>query len=343
MSRGTAGSVFVLALIAACAPDDPAPFRIVERSHVSMGSELRLTAWTSDEPAAVAAFDEAFAEFDRLDRLMTVWRNDSDVQRLNAAAGVEPVAVSPDVREVLHIARQVSEWTDGKFDVTFGALSDVWRFDHDQDGRIPSAAEIAARLPFVDYTAVEVDDRAGTAFIRRRGVRVNLGGVGKGYAVDRAVAVLRSRGVRNVMVQAGGDLYVAGRRGDRGWRLAIRDPRGPAEKMFAAVELSDATLSTSGDYERFFFRDGRRYHHILDPDTAFPAAGSRSVTIVARSAALADGLSTGVLVLGPEKGMDLVERLPDVEGVIVSSSNGVMISSGLRGRLEQLAYPTDAP
>jgi thiamine biosynthesis lipoprotein len=145
------------------------------------------------------------------------------------------------------------------------------------------------------------------------------------------------------MIQAGGDLYVAGRRGERPWRVGIRDPRGPADRTIAAIELSDGTFSTSGDYERFFLRDGRRYHHILDVRTGEPARGCRSVTIVADRAILADALAKGVFVLGPEAGMALIERLPNVEGVIVSAANEVLVSSGLTNRLERLAAPTDAP
>jgi FAD:protein FMN transferase len=322
-------------------PARPAAPALVERARVAMGSELRLSVWTDDEAAALAAFEEVFGEFDRLESLMSVWRDGSDVQRLNAAAGSQPVPVSPEMREVLGIARQVGDWTGGKFDITFGALADVWRFDQDQDNRVPTPSEIRARLPFVDYQAVEVDERSGTAFIRRKGTRVHLGGIGKGYAVDRGAAILRRRGIGNFMIQAGGDLYVAGARGDRPWRLGIRDPRGPADKLFAALDLSDGTFSTSGDYERFFIKDGRRYHHIIDPDLGEPANGCRSVTIVTDKGVLADALSTGVFVLGPTAGMALVERLPQVEGVIVSAANDVLISSGLKGRLVLLAAPTD--
>ncbi len=316
---------------------------LVERSHVSMGGDVRLTAWAADERKAVAAFEAAFTEFDRLDRLMSIWRDGSDVQRLNAAAGDRPVAISAEVQEVLLIAAQVSEWTGGKFDVTFAALSDVWRFDQDLDGRVPSSGEIASRLPLVDYTAVQVDGTSGTGFLARKGMRVHLGDVGKGYAVDRAAASLRSNGIVDFMIHAGGDLYVAGSRGGRPWRVGIRDPRGAADESFAAMDFTDATFSTSGDYERSFIRDGRRYHHILDPDTGEPARRARSATIVARSAALADALSTGVFIMGADDGLTLIERLPDVEGVIVGADNTVVVSSGLRGRLALLAQPTDAP
>jgi len=309
-----------------------------------MGSELRLTAWVADQAAAHAAFDEVFGEFDRLEDLMSVWREGSDVQRLNAAAGEHPVPTSPEVREVLGIAHQVSEWTDGTFDVTFAALSGLWKFDYqNKDNQVPDRAEVLKQLPLINYRDLEVDDRAGTAFLKRKGMSVNLGGIGKGYAVDRGVAILRRRGLSDFMIQAGGDLYVAGRRGDRPWKLGIRDPRGPADRSFAALELSNGTFSTSGDYERFFMKDGRRYHHILDLRIGEPARGCRSVTLVTDRAVLADALAKGVFILGPQAGMALIERLPHVEGVIVSSTNEVLVSPGLKNRLELLAPPTDAP
>ena len=344
--RGSGFAVLCSVALAACGgsppPSSSGP-RIVERAHLSMGSEVRISAWTEDEQRAVHALDNAFAEFDRLDRLLSVWQTGSDVSRLNQAAGRNAVAVSPETLEVLRTAQEISEWTGGKFDVTFGALSGLWKFDHDQDNQIPSMDEVRRRLPLVDFRALELDPVKQTAFLRRPGVRVHLGGIGKGFAVDRAAAILREKGITDFLIQSGGDLYAGGRRGGRPWRTGIRDPRGPADRVFAAMNLENETFSTSGDYERFFMKDGQRYHHILDPDEGAPARGCRSVTIVSRQAVLADGLSTGVFVLGPEAGMALIERLPHVEGVIVTSSNEVLVSKGLMGRLEQRGAPTDAP
>jgi FAD:protein FMN transferase len=298
-----------------------------------MGSTLRLTAWTGDPSGAQASFDEVFAEFTRLERLMSTWVQDSDVQRVNKAAGVRPVPVSAEVRAVLKKAQQISEWTGGKFDLTFGALAGLWKFDHDQDNVIPDMRDVRRRLPLIDYRAVQIDDAAGTAFLARKGMSIHLGGIGKGYAIDRGVDLLRRHGMRDFMIQSGGDIYVGGMKDGRPWRLGIQDPRGPANHIFAELDLSDGTFSTSGDYERFFLKDGRRYHHILDPATGEPARGSRSVTIVANHAWIADGLSTGVFIMGPEAGMALIERLPNVEGVIVSEKNELLVSSGLRGRV----------
>ena len=308
-----------------------------------MGSQLRLAAWTADEPSAVAAFAQVFREFDRLEALLSIWKPGSDVVRINDAAGKAPVVVSADTLTVLEAAAQASEWTGGKFDITFGTLAGLWKFDHDQDDTVPDRRAIEARLPLVDYRFVHVDRAAGTAFISKAGTRIHLGGIGKGYAVDRAAVILRARGLSDFLIQSGGDLYVAGLNDGAPWKLGIADPRGTGGQTFATVALSNGSLSTSGDYERFFIENGIRYHHLLDPDRGTPAAGSRSVTIVADSAMLADVLSTGVFVLGPEAGMALLERLPQVEGVIVSASNQVLVSSGLTGRVTLIAPPTDAP
>jgi thiamine biosynthesis lipoprotein len=335
-----------LAVLSGCGTESAPPATdagIVERSRVSMGSEVHLTAWTSDEPAALAAFEAAFDEFDRLDALMSVWKEGSEIERLNHAAGEKPVPIGRDVLDVLSMARQTSEWTEGKFDVTFGVLSGLWKFDHDLDGNVPARADVVARLPLIDYRQLDVDVANSTAFLKQKGMRVHLGGIGKGYAVDRAAAILRGRGFNDFMIQSGGDLYVAGQRGDRPWRAGIQDPRGPEGTSFAAMDLTDSAFTTSGDYERFFMKNGRRYHHIIDPDTGEPAQGCRSVTIVARTATLADALDTGIFILGPEKGMALIERLNGVEGVIVTSSNNVLVSSGLAKRLVVRSPPTDAP
>ena len=336
----------VVPFVAACrggSRDETGSVRVVERVGVAMGSDLRLTAWATDEPSARSAFDAVFAEFERLEAQMSTWRPNSDVTRINAAAGDHAVPVAPDVRDVLRRAREISEWTQGAFDVTFGALTDVWRFDHDQDNTIPSAEAVRARLPLIDYRQIEIDDRAGTVFLRRKGMKIHLGGIGKGYAVERAIHILRRVGLRDFIIQAGGDLYVGGKKDGRLWRLGINDPRGPENKSFATVDLTDSTFSTSGDYARFFINDGVRYHHILDPATGQPARLCRSVTIVADSPVLADAVAKGVFILGPEKGMALVELLPNLEAVIVTAKNEVLASSGLKDRFVMIARPTDAP
>lgn len=335
-------SISAMLAMAACATEVPPQPRLIERERLSMGTLLKVGVWTADEARATDAIGHLFREFDRLEALLSNWKNDSDVTTLNNQAGVAPVKVSQDTIAVLRIAHDVSELTRGKFDITFGALTDIWRFDHDQDNIVPERDLIEARLKRIDYKAVEVDSTAGTAFINRPGVRAHLGGIGKGYAVDRGVALLKEQGFADFLIQAGGDLYVAGTENGKPWTLGIADPRG-SHDPFATVQISDGTLSTSGDYERFFMKDGNRYHHILDPDFGEPARDCRSVTLVTNRAVMADALAKGVFIMGPDDGMALIEKLPEVEGVIVTSSNQVLVSSGLRGRVVLLKSPTDAP
>jgi thiamine biosynthesis lipoprotein len=337
-------SILALLLAAACArePAAPAAPRLVERSGLSMGSQLKVTVWSTDETRALETIEHVFREFDRLESLLSVWKDGSDVVRMNRNAGVTPVAVSQDTIAVLREAAEAGALTRGKFDITFGALSDIWRFDHDQDNVVPDRQLIETRLTRIDYRAVQIDGTARTAFITKPNMKVHLGGIGKGYAIDRAIALLRERGFNDFLIQSGGDLYAAGTNGGTPWKLAIADPRG-SHQPFAALQISDGTFSTSGDYERSFMKDGVRYHHLLDPDFGEPARGCRSVTIVTNRAVVADVLSTGVFIMGPEDGMALIEKLPDVEGVIVTSGNQVLVSSGLKERLEMIRPPTDSP
>lgn len=314
---------------------------LIQRSHPSMGTIVALTAWAEDDAKVLVAFDEVFAEFERIDRLMTTWRDDSDVSRVNAAAGNgKGVKVSPELIFVLEKAAEASRLSGGKFDVTVGAFQGVWKFDEDRDGTIPDPALVEERRKLVDWRDVVIDKKRGTVRLRRPGQKITLGGIAKGYAVDRAAAILRKHGLVDFIVQAGGDMYVAGRRGDRKWRVGIRDPRGDRADFFAVAEVEDMTFSTSGDYERFVIRDGKRYHHILDPATGYPATATRSVTVMASDALTADALSKGFFILGPVEGMKLVEKMPGVEAVFVGADSKVHISSGLVGKVRILHDPS---
>ena len=235
----------------------------VFRSHRAMGTQITITAYTDAPDRAVKAMEAAFAEFNRLEALLTVWRPKSDVSRINAAAGEAPVEVSAETYEVVERALNFAAKTDGKFDITFGALAGLWKFDHDQDDSIPSDEAIAERLPLIGYERIRIDPTARSVMLEDPGMRMHLGGIGKGYAVDRAVAMLRAAGLEDFLVQSGGDMYCAGKKGDRPWRVGVRDPRGERTDFFAFAEVTDQTFSTSGDYERFFVKDGRRYHHII--------------------------------------------------------------------------------
>jgi thiamine biosynthesis lipoprotein len=306
-----------------------------------MGTLCEIRVWHADDELATRACEAAFDEMARLEGLTTSWRDSSEVSRINASAGVAAVPVSPETLEVIQKAQWVSGLTDGAFDITIGAFKGLWKFDEDNDGSLPTRAQVLERKKLVDWHDVIVDEKARTVMLRRKGQRMNLEGLAKGYAVDAGVRVLRAAGVRDFIIKAGGDLYAGGRRGDRAWRVGIQDPRGPHGRVVFQLSVEDQAFNTSGDYERFVIRDGVRYHHILDARTGFPARGTRSVTLLAKSAFVADTLDTALFAVGPERAMKIVEELPDVEAVIIDAKNQVHVSSGLAGKLQKLGEPTD--
>jgi len=332
----------ICGIVAADSPDPRTGDHIIERSKTAMGTYVHITIWGNDDEKAVIAIDGAFNEFDRIDRLMTTWTDTSEVSRINLAAGSgKPVEVSPELIAVLQTAEEDSRLSSGAFDITVGSFKGVWKFDEDNDGTIPPPDLVAERKKLVGWRDLVIDPRHNTARLKRKGQQITLGGIAKGYAVDKAAQLLRKAGLVDFIVQAGGDMYCSGRRGDRKWRVGIRDPRGPRDSFFALAEVEDRTFSTSGDYERFTIKEGKRYHHIIDPATGYPAMAVRSVTIMAKDAFTAEGLSKIVFIWGAERGIKLVESLPGVDAVVVDAQNHVTVSKGLKGNLQIVAPPTD--
>jgi thiamine biosynthesis lipoprotein len=307
--------------------------KVFHSSQKVMGSLAEITIATDDEALAKKSFDVCFAEMQRLDMLLTTWVETSDTSKINAAAGVAPVAVQPDTFFILKEALSFSTMTEGLFDVTVGAFSGLWKFDQDKDGTLPTKEQVEERLALVGYRDLLLDEAKQTAFLQRPKMRITLGGIGKGFAVDRCVEMFRKSGLKNFLVQSGGDLYVAGEKAPgKPWRVGIRDPRGPEDAVFASFEIRDRSFSTSGDYERFVLRDGVRYHHILDPRTGFPAEASMSATVSAKDATTAEGLSKAFFLWGPEITKQKIESgiFGDVGAVVVDRKGHVYITEKLR-------------
>ena len=324
-------------------PTAPADRKLVHTDH-AMGTVVQVTLWTDDESGAATAAQAVFAEFRRLDAMMTTWTPDSEISKINAAAGTKTaVAVSPEAFAVIARALEVSKRSKGIFDITVGAYAGLWKFDEDMDGTLPDPAEVTARRKLVSWKDVVLDKKRHTVRLKRAGMKITLGGIAKGYAVDRAVALLDTAGFTNFIVQAGGDMYVSGDKAGTPWVVGIRDPRGTRDETFAVAPIRDHSFSTSGDYERGFVKDGVRYHHILDPRTGQPARASRAVTIMAKDAFTADAWSKVLFILGAKDAMALVEKLPDFEAVWVDADNRVIASSGLKDRVKMLHEPTPGP
>jgi thiamine biosynthesis lipoprotein len=333
---------FLFATVAAAQDYDPETGdHLIARGHEGMGTYMHITIWGQDDDGAVKAIDDAFREIDRIDDEMTTWKEGSDVARINASAGDgKPVKVSDEVIEVVDKSLDMARLSNGLFDITVGSFSGVWKFDEDNDGTIPDDKLVQERKKLVDWHDVVVDHQAHTIMLKRKGQKITLGGIAKGYAVNKAVLVLRARGFADFIVQAGGDMYVAGKHGGRRWKVGIRDPRGPRDDFFAATEVEDATFSTSGDYERFTIKDGRRYHHIIDPTTGYPSMKCRSVTVMAKDAFESDAIDTTLFLMGPEKGIEAAKK-EGVEAVFVDANNKIWVTPGLEGKLVMVHDPTD--
>lgn len=313
----------------------------------AMGTHLAFAAYTTpkvDAARARAAFDAAVAEIKRVEALMTTWSPDSEISRINAAAGKSAVAVGDETFRILEESVKTSQISEGTFDITFQTLHGLWKFDEDLDPHPPADKDVKARLAFVGYKNIKLDAEKRTVMLAKERTRIGLGGIAKGYAVDRAVKVLDDAGLTSFFVQAGGDLFARGKKPDGSeWSAGVRDPRGPSNKLFAKLPISDHAFSTAGDYERAYVIDGRRYHHILDPRTGYPATACRSVTIWAPTALVADEIDDAVFVLGPDKGLALVESLDGVGAVVVDAKNNVWVSKRLKGKLEIVGVPSDGP
>lgn len=323
----------------------PAEPRKVEAHEAAMGTNVTFIAYTNvraDETATGAAIGRALEEMRRLEALLSEWRDDSEVGRINAQAG-SWVTVGPETLGVIQKGLWAGKVSGGVFDITFQAMSGLWKFGSAQEKhpKLPTPAAVAAAKKHVDYRRVEVSEAEHQVRLGKD-QKIGLGGIAKGYIVDRAAHVLREAGLDSFLVQAGGDLYGAGHKPDGShWVSGIQDPRGPQGEYFATIELEDHAFSTAGDYARSYVLGGKRYHHIIDPRSGYPATACRSVTVWAPDAFLADGIDDAVFILGPEQGLALVESLDGVGVVIVDRNNKVTVSPRLAGKVRLLAQPTN--
>jgi thiamine biosynthesis lipoprotein len=320
------------ALFVSCAgfPAQSEPV-VVKRAQMHMGTLVTITAVARSEAAAQTMASAGFSEIHRLEQLLSTWIPTSELSQVNASAGMKPVHVSAETMTVVRHALQAGEMTNGGFNITIGPAVEAWSVIDGQ--RIPTESELDTLRPLVDLQAVHVDVGKRTIFLEKAGMRIDVGGIGKGYAADQAVEAMRKAGAVAGVVALSGDIKTFGRLpGGKMFPVGIQHPREDGS-VLAWIDLEDEAISTAGDYERFFEREGVRYHHILDPRTLQPARSCQSVTVIAREGVWADGLDTGIFVMGPERGMELVEQLPDVEAIIVDAEGRLSVSSGLKQRI----------
>jgi thiamine biosynthesis lipoprotein len=290
-----------------------------------MGTRVSVELWAEDETRGRELVADVMREYRRIDDAMSTYKTTSEISRVNARAAEAPMMIGDELFGLVERSLELSEASGGAFDITYDSVGYLYDF---RARRRPSDSEIAARLNAVDYRHVVLDRERRTIFFKTQGVRINLGGIGKGYVVERAAAMLRAQGVEHALLNAGGDTRVIGDRRGQPWMVGIRHPR-VADEVVTRLPLVDEAISTSGDYERYFEENGRRYHHIINPATGRPTEGVLTVTVIGPDGTLTDGLDTAIFVLGVAKGLELIEAYPDYETIIVDAAGKVSYSKGL--------------
>src|ERR1700728_1389817 len=302
-----------------------------------MGTRITVELWSEDRPKAEAAIDAVLDEMRHIDESMSTYKPTSEVSLVNDKAADGPMHISKELFDLLVKAKEYSVITDGAFDITYASVGYMYNFPKHIR---PNEAQIAKALPAVDYRHVILDPKNQTVQFSQKGVRIDLGGIAKGYSVDCGIDVLKARGVTRAYVSAGGDSRIIGDRFGKPWMVGIRDPRKGEGEIIASIPLVDAAITTSGDYERFFDEGGVRYHHIIDPHTGHSASKVRSATILAPTATQTDGMSKTAFVLGAEKTLEIINRMPEYDAVFITPDGKILYSNGLRPPNPR---PGDAP
>jgi thiamine biosynthesis lipoprotein len=290
-----------------------------------MGTRIMVKLWAEDRAAGEQAIDAVMADMQHVDETMSTYKPTSEVSKVNAEAADRAVPISSDLYSLLDTALEYSRITEGAFDITYASVG--YMYDFRAHVR-PTEQQIRSALPAVNYRHVLLDPKQRTVRFAQRGVRIDLGGIAKGWAVDRGIAILQQRGYTHALVNAGGDSRVIGDRRGEPWVIGISDPNHP-ERYFTRIPLADTAYSTSGDYERYYDENGVRYHHIIDPHTGHSASRVRSATVIAPTATRTDGLSKTAFVLGAEEALRIYATLPDVEAILVTPEGRVLYTKGL--------------
>ena len=300
-----------------------------------MGTRIVVELWANSTAEGNDAIEAVLADMRRIDDAMSTYKATSEVSKVNAEAAKHPVAVSAELYDLLQTALDYSRITEGAFDITYASVGYMYDF---RERVKPDQAHIDAALPAINFKHVVLDPKARTVSFSYPGVRIDLGGIGKGHAVDSGIAILQKRGIEHALVTAGGDSRIIGDRFGKPWIVGIRHP-DRKEEVIARIPLVDTALSTSGDYERYFDEDGVRYHHIIDPKTGKSASKVRSTTVLASTATRTDGLSKTAFVLGPEQALEIYNRLPDVDAILVTPDGRVLYTKGMEPAQEKKTAP----
>jgi thiamine biosynthesis lipoprotein len=297
-----------------------------DRTEAIMGTRVYVQVWSEDAAKGNEAMDAVMAEMRRIDNLMSHYKPESQLSQINQRGNTEAVQVDKELFDLIKLSTHYSQITDGAFDITYASVG----YMYDYPNHIhPNESQIKSALPAINWHNLLLDEAHHTVRFEHPGMKIDLGGIGKGYAVDRCIDILKARGFEHALVTAGGDSRFLGDHMGRPWLAAIRHPDNP-ELVVTRIPLADSAVSTSGDYERFFDENGVRYHHIIDPHTGHSASKVRSATIIAPTATQTDGMSKTAFVLGAEKALEIINRMPEYDAVFITPEGKVLYSNGLR-------------
>ena len=300
---------------------------IIKRTKFVLGTLVEITVYEKDKDLAKKAITKSFDEMSRLENILSTYIPGSEISKLNFLAGIKnkTVPVSSDLFKVVQRGIYWGKFSSGAFDISINPVTKLWEFDSDSP-TLPDAKKLLNAVSLIDYR--DIFFKGNSISLKKTGMSLNLGAIGKGYAVDRAVETLKLHGIKNGLVNAGGDLMAFGLKdGTKPWNIGIQHPRKP-EKIIASLTLKDKAVATSGDYQKYFILEGKRYHHILNSKNGWPSGKTISATVIANTVADADALSTALFILGEEKGLKLINSLEGVEGMILSNIKSTSFSSG---------------
>jgi FAD:protein FMN transferase len=278
--------------------------------------EIQVVEGAGGEAKAKEAMEKASVAMQELANVVNAWDEKSDAGKINANAGKVPVSVDPRLIHILKASKELGVASGGAFDITFFPLGVAWNVRGD-DFKIPDAETVKKAKEMVDYRELVLDEKGNTVFLKKAGMRLELGAIAKGSIIDAGIQSLKANGVQGALIRGGGDMYLLGDKGGEPWRIGIQHPRGERDVLLGTVDVRGTALTTSGDYEKYKILNGKRYCHIVDPRTGHPAEKCMAVTVLGPSAEVADGLSTTLFVLGSKEGMELLKKYPGVEALFV--------------------------
>ena len=295
-----------------------------------MGNRFELTVVWDDPHEAEFFIDLAIEEISRIERLLTTFNDNSQVNKINAAAGIHPVVVDMEVIELIERSFRISELTQGAFDITYGSLDKrFWNFDTTMTA-LPDRAEARSLVQLINYRNVILDKHASTVFLKEKGMRIGFGGIGKGYAAEMAKRLLVRQGVTSGIINAAGDLAAWGTQpSGKPWTIGVADPNQKTTP-FSCLDITDMAVATSGSYEKFVVIDGKRYSHTIDPRTGYPVSGIKSVTIICPNAEIADAMTTPVMIMGVKAGLYMIDQMRDIACIIIDDNDQLHTSKNLR-------------